>query len=296
MGPESARVGGGEFAYRTRGALDFIGAAIAGEPRVGPGLIARSRLPSSAAVIVPAYNAARTLERTLHSAIAAADFRVAQGPLDIEIVVVDDCSTDDTPHIAAAVAARDSRVKLIRAPENGGPGRARNIGVSQSSGTFLFFLDADDVFYPNHIHICTETLLADDSIGYVVTRLHVDMPIHPDWRDSLDGSNPINFCVRRLWHDMIQGFAEGPDFRIHRTEDTLYRMCLRRLVNHRQIEIETCEQFVSPGNALDRQRRKFAMPKADWLREPHDDGFVLTPAMEKTVLDRLAHVMKLKGG
>ena len=288
-------MGGGEFDHRTGGALDFNDAAVADEPQAGPGLIARSRQPSSAAVIVPSYNAERTLERTLNSAIAAADFRAAQGLLELEIVVVDDCSTDDTQHIAAAFSARESRVRLIRSPENGGPGRARNIGVSQSSGTLLFFLDADDVFYPNHIHICTEALLADDSIGYVVTRLHVDMPIHPDWRDSLDGSNPINFCVRRLWHDMIQGFAEGPDFRIHRTEDMLYRMCLRRLVNHRQLEIETCEQFVSPGNALDRQRHKFAMSKADWLREPHDDGFVLTPAMEQTVLDRLAHVMKPRG-
>jgi glycosyltransferase involved in cell wall biosynthesis len=255
-----------------------------------------SRLPPSAVVVIPAYNAARTLDRTLASAVASADFRAAPGLLDIEIAVVDDRSTDETAAIVESFAARDRRIKLIRAPENGGPGAARNLGVAQTSGAFLFFLDADDVFYPNHIHACLDALLADDSIGYVFTRLHVDMPIHADWRDSLDESNPINFCVRRVWHDLIGGFADHPDFRVHRTEDTLYRMCLRRLVKHRKIEIETCEQFVSPGNALDRQRRKLTSSRADWDSARHDDGFVMTPAMENIALERLERVQKLRGG
>ena len=258
-----------------------------------------SRIPPSAAVIIPAFNAGKTIVRTLDSAIASADACGAAGlTIDVEIVVVDDCSTDDTASIIERYATADRRMRLIRAVENGGPGKARNLGVARSAGTLLFFLDADDVFYPNHIRTCVEALQADDSIGYVVTRLKVDLPIHPDWRDSLDGSNPINFCVRRIWHDMIKGFAEEPDFRTYRTEDTLYRMCLRRLVKHRQLEVETCEQFVSPGNALDRQRRKFAMSKQDWAQSKDnvDDGFVLTPAMERVALERLAHVEKLRGG
>lgn len=257
-----------------------------------------SRLPPSAVVVIPAYNAARTLDRTLESAVASARYCTdTKGlPVEIEIVVVDDCSTDGTATLVEAWAKKTPLVRLIRAPENGGPGRARNIGVAQSTGKFLYFLDADDVFYPNHIHVCAEALIADDSIGYVFTRMHVDVPMHPDWPPSLDESNPINFCVRRLWHDMIQGFAEGPDFRKYRTEDTLYRLCLRELVKHKKLNVETCEQFVSPGNALDRQRRKLGMSMADWNRAPEDDGFVLTPAMEDVIKQRLAHVRKLQGG
>ena len=136
-------------------------------------------------------------------------------------------------------------------------------------------------------------LLADDSIGYVFTRMHVEMPMHPDWPASLDESNPVNFCLRRIWHDMILGFPEEPDFSTYRTEDTLYRMCLRRLVQHKKIPIETCEQFVSPGNALDRQRKKFSMSMAAFTRSKIDDGFVLTDQM-KAVLDaRMAHIHKL---
>jgi hypothetical protein len=125
--------------------------------------------------------------------------------------------------------------------------------------------------------------------------MKIDMPLHADWRGSLDESNPINFCVRRVWHDMIQGFAEEPDFRTYRTEDTLYRKCLRDLVKHKKLDAVTCEQFVSPGNALDRQRAKLSMSMADWNRSGLDDGFVLTPQMEDVVKARLAHVAKLLG-
>lgn len=216
--------------------------------------------------------------------------------MEIDIVVVDDKSTDSTPEIVTAWSKKSPLVRLIRAPENGGPGRARNIGVAQSSGKFLYFLDADDVFYPNHIHTCAAALLADDALGYVFTRMHVEMPMHADWRISLDESNPINFCVRRVWHDMIEGFAEGADFRKWRTEDTLYRKCLRELVKHKKLDLETCEQFVSPGNALDRQREKLAMSMADWRASGGSDGFFMTAAMKEEALRRLTHVQKLRGG
>lgn len=173
---------------------------------------------------------------------------------------------------------------------------ARNAGVAQSTGTFLFFLDADDVFYPNHIHSCLQALIADDALGYVFARVKIDMPMHDDWRPSLDESCPINFCLRRIWHDMIQGFPEEPDFRTYGTEDTLYRACLRRLVKHAKLDIETCEQFASKGNALDRQREKFAHSNANWQSKGIDDGFRLTPQMEAVAVARFERVAKLLGG
>ena len=94
---------------------------------------------------------------------------------------------------------------------------------------------------------------------------------------------------------MIQGFAEEPDFRTYRTEDTLYRKCLRDLVKHKKIDAVTCEQFVSPGNALDRQRAKLAMSMQAWRQANLDDGFVLTPQMEDVMKSRLEHGAKLLG-
>jgi glycosyltransferase involved in cell wall biosynthesis len=253
----------------------------------------RARTPT-AAIIIPAYNAAQTITRALDSAAAALRYCMETQGLSVnaDIIVVDDCSKDDT---VAVVERWNGPKRLIRQAANRGAGAARNEGVRQSSGAYLFYLDADDVFYPNHIHTCLQALLADDSLGYVFTRVKIDMPMHDDWRPSLDESCPINFCLRRIWHDMIQGFVEEPDFRVYGTEDTLYRACLRRLVKHRKIDIETCEQFVSPGNALDRQREKFLHAKADWQSKGIDDGFKMTPKMEEVALARFAHVAKLRG-
>jgi len=52
--------------------------------------------------------------------------------------------------------------------------------------------------------------LADPSLGYVFTHMKVDMPMHADWAASLDASNPINFCIRRVWHDMIKDSRRSP--------------------------------------------------------------------------------------
>lgn len=249
----------------------------------------------SAVIIIPAYKAARTLDRTLDSAVRSLrQYTDVEGqPLQGEILVVDDCSPDETPDIVTAWTKRDPAVRLVRNEVNRGPGYSRNEGVRRSSGNFLFFLDSDDVFYPNHVSVCLRALLEDDSVGYVFTRMKVDMPLHPDWLVSLDESNPINFCLRRVWHDMILGFPEEPDFNTHRSEDTLYRMCLRRLVHHKKLDVVTCEQFVSPGNALDRQKHKFALSMDAWNKSNIDDGFVLTPQMEQVLEARLAHVQKL---
>ncbi len=250
----------------------------------------RARSPT-ATVIIPAYNAAKTILRTLDSAAAAIETCTKSIPAEIEIVVVDDKSTDDTPDIVTAWGG----ARLLRNADNRGAGFSRNEGVRQSTGAFLFFLDADDVFYATHILTCLDALLADDSLGYVFTRVRIDMPMHEDWRTSLDESCPINFCLRRVWHDMILGFPEEPDFRTHGTEDTLYRACLRRLVKHKKINVETCAQFASPGNALDRQREKFRHAKADWASKGIDDGFRMTPQMEEAALARFTHVARLKG-
>ncbi len=87
-------------------------------------------------VIVPAYNAEATIRQCLEG-VQASTFR------DFELIVVDDCSTDRTADIVRSFAC-----KLIRAPENLGPGRARNLGVAHASGRVFYFLDADILVKP----------------------------------------------------------------------------------------------------------------------------------------------------
>jgi len=94
-------------------------------------------------VIIPAYNAAATITQTLASA-------QAQTHADIEILVVDDGSTDDTPAMVQHLAAADPRIRLIR-QANAGVAAARNRGWREAQGDLLAFLDADDLWAPAKI-------------------------------------------------------------------------------------------------------------------------------------------------
>jgi glycosyltransferase involved in cell wall biosynthesis len=94
-------------------------------------------------VVVPAYNAEATLAETLESALA-------QTCRDLEVVVVNDGSSDQTTAIAKAYAARDPRLRLIEQP-NGGVARARNTGIAAARGAYIAPLDADDLWRPDKL-------------------------------------------------------------------------------------------------------------------------------------------------
>ena len=94
-------------------------------------------------IIVPAFNASRWIGMSLESALA-------QTLCEIEIIVVDDGSADDTAEVVAEFARRDSRIRLIRR-ENGGVGAARNTGIQAARGKFIATLDADDLWNPTKL-------------------------------------------------------------------------------------------------------------------------------------------------
>jgi glycosyltransferase EpsJ len=87
-------------------------------------------------VIVPAYNSEATLERCIRSVLD-------QSFVDLELLAVDDGSTDSTPALLRQLAEEDGRVRVFTQP-NGGVSAARNLGLSHAQGTYVAFLDADD--------------------------------------------------------------------------------------------------------------------------------------------------------
>lgn len=97
-------------------------------------------------VIIPAYNVEKYIRECLDSVLG-------QTYSDIEVIVIDDGSTDSTPEIIREYAERDSKVRLIRKP-NGGPS-ARNAGLDVASGEWIMFVDSDDAIAPEAV----ETLL-----------------------------------------------------------------------------------------------------------------------------------------
>ncbi len=97
-----------------------------------------------ASVVIPAFNAAEYIE----AAVASATTQELDG---LEVIVVDDCSTDDTRDRVGRIAARDPRVSVVALPVNGGPSAARNTGIAAAHGTWIALLDADDTFLPGRL-------------------------------------------------------------------------------------------------------------------------------------------------
>jgi glycosyltransferase involved in cell wall biosynthesis len=113
-------------------------------------------------VVIPAYNASRTIEETLRSVLR-------QTHRNLEVLVVDDGSSDDTPKIVEALAAEDGRVRLLR-QANAGVAAARNAGIAASSGEFIAPIDADDLWHPTKIERQLRVFAeGGDRIGLVYT-------------------------------------------------------------------------------------------------------------------------------
>lgn len=110
-------------------------------------------------VIIPVYNVEQYLRQCLDSV-------VNQTLKDIEIICVNDSSTDNSLAILNEYVARDSRIKVITQP-NGGAGAARNNGLSASTGKYLSFLDSDDFFEPDMLELAYEKA-EEDKADFVV--------------------------------------------------------------------------------------------------------------------------------
>ena len=98
-------------------------------------------------IIVPVYNAGSYIEETIRMVLA-------QTFPHWELILVDDCSSDDSREkIRACIkdAGEDKRIRLIEKTENEGAARARNTGIDAAQGRYIAFLDADDVWMVNKL-------------------------------------------------------------------------------------------------------------------------------------------------
>lgn len=103
-------------------------------------------------VVIPAYQAEKTLTRALDSVLAVRN-------IPLEVVVVDDGSVDSTAKFARAAAMADSRVRVI-SQENSGRSAARNRGFSEAKGEWVMFLDSDDFLLPGASSLLVTVLAA----------------------------------------------------------------------------------------------------------------------------------------
>ena len=97
-------------------------------------------------IIMPMYNAEKYIKESIKS--------VLNQTYEIwELLIIDDVSTDNSLEIVEEYVERDSRIKLFRLDENSGPAVARNVGIKNSIGDFISFLDSDDLWHAEKLEI-----------------------------------------------------------------------------------------------------------------------------------------------
>mgnify|MGYP003571294127 CR=1 FL=1 len=115
-------------------------------------------------VIVPVYNVEKYLEKCLNSIIN-------QTYKNLEIILVDDGSTDNSSDICDLYASKDNRIKVIH-QENSGVSNAKNNGLKIATGELISFIDSDDTMEPNFFHVLYDSLIETNSdialVGYKV--------------------------------------------------------------------------------------------------------------------------------
>ena len=104
-------------------------------------------------IITPCHNGAKTIGEAIKSVLG-------QSYANWEMIIVDDCSTDDSVSVVKAFA--DPRIRLLQNETNPGPGGTRNVGIRAASGRFLAFLDADDAWLPEKLAAQTEFMVTRD--------------------------------------------------------------------------------------------------------------------------------------
>jgi glycosyltransferase involved in cell wall biosynthesis len=132
---------------------------------------------------MPAYNAAAYIPDAIRSVLD-------QTWRDLELIIVDDGSTDATTTVAESVASSDARVRLVSRP-NGGPSAARNTGIDARRGELIAFLDADDVLLRDKLERQVAFLDATPACDLVYSDYYVgDEAVRPQYLESTHPASP----------------------------------------------------------------------------------------------------------
>ncbi|NFO86965.1 glycosyltransferase family 2 protein [Clostridium botulinum] len=92
-------------------------------------------------IIIPVYNSSKTIKETIKSVLV-------QNYKKFEIIVIDDCSTDESFEILKCLSDKDKKINLYRNKKNLGVSKTRNLGIELAKGEFICFLDSDDIWNP----------------------------------------------------------------------------------------------------------------------------------------------------
>ena len=181
-------------------------------------------------IIVPVYNVENYLERCVESILK-------QTYTNFELLLINDGSTDQSGDLCDQLVSKNENIKVFHL-ENAGVSNARNVGIQNSTGEWITFIDSDDFITPDYLETLISAVDGDDSIGFSVARLHhikngqiTELPVfsgkEEKWsteqtmRELLTTSKTSFFPVAKLFRrEIISDFTFNTDY--HLAEDALF--------------------------------------------------------------------------
>lgn len=148
-------------------------------------------MKSLVSIITPSYNSEKFIKETIESVLN-------QTYTNWELLIVDDCSTDDSPKIIKEYLKIDSRIKYLKNEKNKGPAIARNLGLDRAEGKYIAFLDSDDFWNKyklelqvmfmekNNLVITHSDYFFTDYLGTVIRKVETSDEI--DYKKLLKGN------------------------------------------------------------------------------------------------------------
>lgn len=172
-------------------------------------------------VIMPAYNVAKYIEKSMDSVLS-------QSYLNLELIVINDGSSDQTEEIALRYAKKDSRI-VYYAQRNQGVSVARNTGIEKASGDYITFLDADDLWEKDMLEKLYSKLQSQENARFVYGRTE---EVFPSGTRVLVGPE-----------DNVEGFLESF---IHTSNELRLRFHISAMLIEKKLIMDNRLQFI-PG-------------------------------------------------
>lgn len=172
-------------------------------------------------IVIPIYNAEKTLQKSLASL-------KKQSYQNIQVILVDDASTDQSIKVIKESIGSDDRFQLIHQTQNSGASAARNRGISQSNAEYLFFLDADDWLEPNAIEILVH--LAKQSNSDLVCASHFQDFDHQSIQKNDESPQQDHVFTKKELTLYIKNYLKSP------YKHTLFVHCWGKLYKLKHIQ------------------------------------------------------------
>lgn len=242
-------------------------------------------------VITPTYNSSKLIEKTVQSVIA-------QTYHNWELIIIDDCSIDNTVSVIKKLCEKDKRIKYLVLNKNSGAGIARNEGIKLAKGKFIAFLDSDDDWLPMKLSLQIK-LMKENQYYFTYTNYFIvkkDGEILPYYslKNKIDFKDEVKFnyvaCSTVVYNQLELGKVYMPVLR-NRQDWGLWLSLLKKTSFAYCID-EHLTNYSIRGDSISNDKRK--MVKYHWKIYKEHLGFNVIKSFFYLIRNIIWHIKHKK--